>query len=147
MYEGVYIDTQHTKIEQLIEHVRNDRIALPEQRQQLDLLERMNARHAQARHDDSALESRIRSFELGARARELCSGHFRLRDGFVVLALRDAAGAEDREGEQGGVLQEESVHGDPDCKSSTTLRRPRLAAFGSRPPANGAPLTHERARE
>ena len=67
VYEGVYIDTQHTKIEQLIEHVRNDRISLPEQRQQLDLLERMNARHAQARHDDSALESRIRSFELGFR--------------------------------------------------------------------------------
>jgi hypothetical protein len=32
IYEGAYVDTQHTAIEQLIEHVRNDRISLPEQR-------------------------------------------------------------------------------------------------------------------
>jgi hypothetical protein len=67
IYEGTYIDTKHTKIEQLIEHIRNDRIALPEQREQLDLLHRLNARHAEARQNDSALESRIQSFELGFR--------------------------------------------------------------------------------
>ena len=32
VYEGVYIDTQHTQIEKLIEHIRNDRISLPDQR-------------------------------------------------------------------------------------------------------------------
>lgn len=67
IYEGSYVDTQHTQIEQLIEHIRNDRIALPEQREQLNLLERLNARHAQERQEDSALEARIRSFELGFR--------------------------------------------------------------------------------
>ena len=29
VYEGTYIDTKHTAIEQLIEHIRNDRIAAP----------------------------------------------------------------------------------------------------------------------
>jgi len=67
VYEGAYVDTQHTAIEQLIEHVRNDRLSLPQQREQLDLLERMNNRHLQTRQNDSALESRIRSFELGFR--------------------------------------------------------------------------------
>jgi hypothetical protein len=67
IYEGTYIDTKHTKIEQLIEHIRNDRIALPEQRQQLDLLHSLNARHSEARQNDAALESRIQSFELGFR--------------------------------------------------------------------------------
>ena len=38
VYEGTYIDTQHTAIEQLIEHIRNDRMSLPQQREQLDLL-------------------------------------------------------------------------------------------------------------
>jgi hypothetical protein len=67
IYEGTYIDTKHTKIEQLIEHIRNDRIALPQQREQLDLLARLNARHAEARQNDAALEARIQSFELGFR--------------------------------------------------------------------------------
>jgi len=79
VYEGVYIDTQHTKIEQLIEHVRNDRITLPEQREELNLLERLNARHAQARHDDSVLESRIRSFELGFRMQTEAADAFDVR--------------------------------------------------------------------
>ncbi|HEX4413220.1 MAG TPA: DUF1501 domain-containing protein, partial [Lacipirellulaceae bacterium] len=79
VYEGVYIDTQHTQIEKLIEHIRNDRISLPDQRAQLDLLERLNARHAQARHEDGALESRIRSFELGYRMQTEASDAFDVR--------------------------------------------------------------------
>jgi hypothetical protein len=67
IFEGTYIDTKHTAIEQLIEHTRNDRIALARQREQLDLLHRLNERHAQARQDDAALEARIQSFELGFR--------------------------------------------------------------------------------
>ena len=67
IFEGTYIDTKHTAIEQLIEHIRNDRIAAPQQREQLDLLHRLNARHLQARQDDAALEARIQSFELGFR--------------------------------------------------------------------------------
>jgi uncharacterized protein DUF1501 len=79
VYEGVYIDTQHTKIEQLIEHVRNDRLSLPQQREQLDLLERLNARHAQARHEDAQLEARIQSFELGFRMQTEAAEAFDVR--------------------------------------------------------------------
>jgi hypothetical protein len=75
-YEGVYIDTQHTKIEQLIEHIRNDRLSIPQQREQLDLLERMNNRHAQARQNDAVLEARIQSFELGFRMQTEASEAF-----------------------------------------------------------------------
>ena len=67
VYEGAYLDTQHTAIEQLIENIRNDAIPMPRQREQLDLLAKLNLRHQQARHDDAALESRIQSFELGFR--------------------------------------------------------------------------------
>jgi hypothetical protein len=67
VYEGAYLDTQHTAIEQLIENIRNDAIPMPRQREQLNLLAKLNLRHQQARQDDAALESRIQSFELGFR--------------------------------------------------------------------------------
>ena len=66
-YEGAYLDTQHTAIERLIENIRNDSVPIPRQREQLNLLAKLNLRHQQARHDDAALESRIQSFELGFR--------------------------------------------------------------------------------
>src|SRR4051812_43660029 len=75
-FEGTYVDTQHTKIEQLIEHIRNSRIASVAQREQLDLLERMNVRHLHARQNDPALEGRIRSFELGFRMQTEASEAF-----------------------------------------------------------------------
>ena len=79
VYEGAYIDTQHTGVEKLIEHVRNDRLSSPEQREQLNLLGRMNARHALARQHDPALEARIRSFELGFRMQTEASEAFDVR--------------------------------------------------------------------
>ena len=67
VYEGAYLDTQHTAIERLIENIRNDSVPIPRQREQLNLLAKLNLRHQEARHDDAALESRIQSFELGFR--------------------------------------------------------------------------------
>jgi hypothetical protein len=67
VYQGTYIDTQHTKIEKLIEHIKNNYTSLPEQRQQLDLLQHLNERHRRKRHDDAQLEARIQSFELAYR--------------------------------------------------------------------------------
>ena len=66
-YQGTYINTEHTKIEKLIEHIRNDSVSLPDQRRQLDLLQRLNHRHQEKRREDSQLESRIQSFELAYR--------------------------------------------------------------------------------
>ncbi len=67
IFQGTYIDTQHTAIERLIEHIRNRRITLPRQRQQLDLLAQWNQRHQEARQQDADLEARIQSFELAFR--------------------------------------------------------------------------------
>jgi hypothetical protein len=67
IYEGAYLDTQHTAIERLIEHIRNDRLSSGTQREELALLEKLNQRHLAARPGDEALEARIQSFELAFR--------------------------------------------------------------------------------
>jgi hypothetical protein len=67
IYQGTYLDTQNTAIEKLIEHIRNDRVRLDRQREQLDLLETLNKRHQEARQGDGDLEARIQSFELAYR--------------------------------------------------------------------------------
>jgi hypothetical protein len=67
VYQGTYIDTQHTRIEKLLENIQNNFISMPEQRQQLDLLKKLNERHARERQQDGQLEARIESFELAYR--------------------------------------------------------------------------------
>ena len=67
VFQGTYIDTQHTKIEKLIEHIKNSYTSLPEQRQQLDLLQQLNERHRRTRQEDAQIEARIQSFELAYR--------------------------------------------------------------------------------
>jgi hypothetical protein len=64
---GTYIDPNQTDVEKLIENIR-DRYTLPsEQRAQLDLVQQLNKRYQKARQQDSALESRVQSFELAYR--------------------------------------------------------------------------------
>src|SRR5215468_7201341 len=67
VFQGTYIDTQHTKIEKLIEHITNNSVSPPEQRAQLDLLFKLNELHSQKRQQDAQLEARIQSFELAYR--------------------------------------------------------------------------------
>src|SRR5256885_929806 len=67
VFQGTYIDTQHTKIEKLIEHIKNSYTSLPEQRQQLDLLQQLNELHRAKRKEDAQIEARIQSFELAYR--------------------------------------------------------------------------------
>jgi hypothetical protein len=66
-YQGTYIDTKHTDLEKLIEHVKNHELSLAQQRRELDLLREVNERHKKRRQDDAALEARIQSFELAYR--------------------------------------------------------------------------------
>jgi hypothetical protein len=66
-YQGTHIDSQHTKIEKLIENIRNNYSSSKTQRHQLDLLQQLNQEHQQARQNDARLESRIQSFELAYR--------------------------------------------------------------------------------
>ena len=67
VYQGTYIDSQHTQIEKLIENIRNNNTSIKGQRAQLDLLHRLNEDHQHARQGDARLEARIQSFELAFR--------------------------------------------------------------------------------
>jgi hypothetical protein len=67
VYQGTYIDTQHTDIDKLVEHIRNRKLGREEQRQQLDLLQKLNEKHRATRPNDPQLEARIQSFELAYR--------------------------------------------------------------------------------
>lgn len=67
IFQGTYINTQHTDIEKLIAHVRNPHLARDVQRKQLDVLAKLNEIHLNDRDRDEALEARIQSFELAYR--------------------------------------------------------------------------------
>jgi hypothetical protein len=67
VYQGTYIDTQHTDVQKLIDHIRNNFTSADEQRRQLDLLLEINRKHEDARQRDPQLEARIQSFELAYR--------------------------------------------------------------------------------
>ncbi len=67
IYQGTYIDTNQTEVNKLIENIRNKNLSLQKQRQQLDLLQKLNSLHANNRSSDPILESRIQSFELAYR--------------------------------------------------------------------------------
>jgi hypothetical protein len=67
IYQGTYIDTNQTEVNKLIENIRNKNLSLVKQRQQLDLLQKLNSLHANDRSSDPILESRIQSFELAYR--------------------------------------------------------------------------------
>jgi Protein of unknown function (DUF1501) len=67
IYQGTYIDTQHTAVEKLVENVKNGALGGAAQRRELDLLLQMNRKHQEARPGDPQLEARIQSFELAYR--------------------------------------------------------------------------------
>jgi len=64
---GTYIDPNQTDIDKIIENIRNHYTLPTEQRDQLDLVQRLNKQHLAKRAGDAALESRIQSFELAYR--------------------------------------------------------------------------------
>ncbi len=62
-YQGTLVaDLKHP-----IANLRNEHLALPRQRRQLDVLKELNQLHEQQRADDSRLDARIESFELAYR--------------------------------------------------------------------------------
>jgi hypothetical protein len=67
VFQGTYIDSKHESPEKLIEFVTNRQLTDAAQRKQLDLVQAMNAQHAQSRPEDPLLEARIQSLELAYR--------------------------------------------------------------------------------
>jgi len=67
-FQGTYVDPTNTRIEQIIENIKSQFIgSSAEQRQQLDLLSKLNEIHKQKRQADGQLDARIQSFELAYR--------------------------------------------------------------------------------
>ena len=67
VYQGTFIDPQHTDVGKLIENIRSPHATEAIQRRQLDLLREMNAAHRAAHSEDPRLDARIQSFELAFR--------------------------------------------------------------------------------
>ncbi len=68
-FQGTYVDSQHQQLSRLIENIEHPHISSSNQRRQLDLLQRWNARHLVTRTDDR-LEARIQSYELAFRMQQ-----------------------------------------------------------------------------
>ena len=66
-YQGQFINTEHTRIERLIDHIRNHRVTRKQQQQQLELLHALQEEHVRRVGDDGQLESRIETFDLAFR--------------------------------------------------------------------------------
>lgn len=64
---GTYIDPKQTDIEKIVEHIKNHTQTTGDQRAQLDLVQRLNRKHAARRQNDAQLEARIQSYELAYR--------------------------------------------------------------------------------
>jgi hypothetical protein len=78
IYQGTHLNTKHTKVEDLVEHIKNPWVTATDQRRQLDLLTELNRKHQELRSEDAALEARIQSFELAYRMQMAASDAFDL---------------------------------------------------------------------
>ena len=78
VYQGTFIDPQHTQLEKLIENIRSPHATAEMQQRQLSLLRQLNAEHQAARANDSRLDARIQSFELAFRMQMEASDAFDL---------------------------------------------------------------------
>ncbi len=67
VFQGTYINSQHTTIDKLIENIKNTAMPVEWQDKQLELLDQLNRQHLAERQGDPALEARIQSFQLASR--------------------------------------------------------------------------------
>lgn len=76
-FQGTYVDTSHRELGRLVENIDHPQIGAADQRRQLDLLARWNARHREVRLDER-LDARIHSYELAFRMQHEASDAFDL---------------------------------------------------------------------
>ena len=67
VYQGTFIDPNETDVERLVHNIRNNNLSRQQQREQLDLLARLNRRYQQKRQEESVIEAQIQSYELAFR--------------------------------------------------------------------------------
>lgn len=66
-YQGTSVNTSVADVTKIIENLRNQFVSLPEQRKQLDLVQKLNQLHNRALERDSHLEAEIASMEMAFR--------------------------------------------------------------------------------
>jgi hypothetical protein len=79
VYHGVSINTQVTAVEKLIENIRNPYMVLPEQRRQLDLVNKLNEIHSQNLQREAQLEARLQAFEMAFKMQTEATDAFDIR--------------------------------------------------------------------
>jgi hypothetical protein len=67
IHQGAHLPNNESEPEKLVQHLRNYQLSAPEQRKQLDLVERLNRLHLQRTGADPQLEARIQSMEIAYR--------------------------------------------------------------------------------
>jgi hypothetical protein len=77
---AAYQGTLVSDLKNPIDNLGNPRLKAADQRDQLDLLKAMNAKHAEARAEDSRLSARIESFELAFRMQARAPEAFNVDD-------------------------------------------------------------------
>ena len=66
-FQGTFVDSNNTKIEDIIKNIKSEFASRRDQRKQLDLLLKLNEVHKQKRQAEGELEARINTFELAYR--------------------------------------------------------------------------------
>ena len=66
-FQGTSVDSKNTKIEEIIKNIKGELVSRRDQREQLDLLLKINEIHKQERQAGGELEARINSYELAYR--------------------------------------------------------------------------------
>ena len=66
-FQGTFVDSNNTKIEDIIKNIKSEFASRRDQRKQLNLLYKLNEVHKQKRQAEGELEARINSYELAYR--------------------------------------------------------------------------------
>jgi len=86
-YQGTLIDTRQTKIEKLIENIKNSYSTKQAQRRDLDLLSELNRSYQERRQEDALLEARVQSFELAFRMQKMYGEGLQARQMMIARRL------------------------------------------------------------
>ncbi len=95
--QGTFVNSQNTKIEDIIKNIKSSFTSAADQRKQLDLLYRLNEVHKQKRQAEAQLEARIRSFELAYRMQTDAKQAFDIADEKPETVARYGQGPQGRQ--------------------------------------------------
>ncbi|MAG17449.1 MAG: sulfatase [Phycisphaerae bacterium] len=78
VFQGTHLNTKNTSVEKLISNIKPNGMSYSDQRQMLDLVQKLNQAHLAKRQKDAQLEARIQSFELAYRMQMAATDAFDL---------------------------------------------------------------------